>query len=82
MEIINRAQAARTRQYRLTYEDVHTINDRHPLERVAFRLWGDETLWYLIADVNPVREPADWSEGETIRLPLDSSSTLSLARNA
>ena len=82
MEIINRAKAPRTRQNSQTYEDDHTINDRHPLEHVAFRLWGDETLWYLIADVNPVREPADWSEGETIRLPLDSSSTLSLARNA
>ncbi len=82
MEAIARVQARRTQRYRLTYDDVNTIDYRHPLEQVALRLWGDQALWYLIADINPVRNPEDWSEGEVVLIPLDSPSTMSLARKA
>ena len=80
MDTIARVQATQTQPYRLTFDDVNAIDGRHPLERVAFRLCGDEFLWYLLADVNVVRDPADWSVGETIQIPQDSPSILILAR--
>lgn len=38
---------------------------------LACKLFGEtnEHLWTILADVNPLRDPTDWTEGETINIP-------------
>ena len=62
--------------YILTYSDVNTINGAHPLEQVALRAYGDSRFWFVIADVNSPKNPADWTVGETILIPLESPMSL------
>ena len=62
--------------YPLTYDDVHTIDELHPLERVALRLWGESKFWFVIADLNPLRAAGDWRTGDVIRLPKENPMTL------
>ena len=60
----------------LTFNDVNTINGNHPLEQVALGVFGDSKYWFILADVNPLRDPASWQVGEKIKIPTDSAMTL------
>jgi hypothetical protein len=62
--------------YVLTYDDVNTIEFQHPLDQIALRLWGDSQFWFVLADLNPLRNPADWKVGDTIKIPQENAMTL------
>ena len=36
---------------------------------LALDVFGDESLWYLIAEANPPRDPMGWEVGEEITVP-------------
>ena len=36
---------------------------------LAMEVFGDESLWYLIAEANPPRDPMTWEVGEEINVP-------------
>lgn len=74
--IRNRIDARKTVEYHLRYEDVNTITGLHPLEQLALKLYDDSRYWYVIADVNPVRDPTEWKVGDVILLPLDDLTTM------
>lgn len=53
-----------TYDYILSYgEDMYSI---------AETLFGQEKqyLWTVLADINPLRDPFDWSAGDVIKIPL------------
>lgn len=39
------------------------------LEKLAELVYGDSSKWYLIADSNKVKYPANWVAGDVIDLP-------------
>lgn len=62
--------------YELTYDDVHTIDNSHPLEMLALKAYGDSKYWFVIADVNPIRHPKEWLVGDKIIVPRELPSIL------
>jgi nucleoid-associated protein YgaU len=51
----------------VTRTHVVTAGDRLPL--VAYRMYGDATLWRLIADANRIEDPLSLRTGETLLVP-------------
>ncbi|MFH0989832.1 MAG: hypothetical protein V1799_07440 [bacterium] len=69
--IRKRIKATNAVLHKLTYDDVHTIDGKHPIERIASLYYGDSKYWFVIADVNPLRDPKEWSVGETVIVPSE-----------
>ncbi len=69
-------ESKRLVSYTLTYEDAHTIDENHPLERLALRLWGESKFWFIIADVNPIRAAGDWKVDDVVWVPSENPMTL------
>lgn len=74
--IRKRVESSDMFSYVLTYPDVHTIRGVHPLEMVALKAYGDSKYWFIIADVNPLRDPTLWKEGDTVLVPRETPSIL------
>ncbi|PHV09743.1 RHS repeat protein, partial [Chitinimonas sp. BJB300] len=74
------ASAARTGTQAPSSLSVYTVNKGDTLRSIAFAVWGDGSLWYLIGDENglTVGADADPGEGRTLRIP----NAISAANNA
>lgn len=48
---------------------LHVVTSGESLDQLALRYYGNEELWWRIADANPARLPLDLSPGETIVIP-------------
>jgi hypothetical protein len=48
---------------------VYTCVGGETLDLLAKRFYGNEALWWCIADANPRRFPLDWSSGDQIVVP-------------
>ena len=48
---------------------VHTLVGGEELDALAHRYYGDETLWYLIADVNDIFFMFDAQPGDELIIP-------------
>lgn len=58
-----RTVIAKSYEYRMMYGDnMYTL---------ARKLFGDqnESFWIILGDMNELRDPLDWEEGEVIKLP-------------
>lgn len=48
----------------------YTVLEGETMPGLAYRFWGDETLWYIIADFNPqIENPRKLKAGDTIYVP-------------
>jgi YD repeat-containing protein len=47
----------------------YTINDGDTLQSIALALWGDASLWYLIAEANGLTSGSQLIAGQKINLP-------------
>jgi YD repeat-containing protein len=47
----------------------YTVNSGDTLQSIALAVFGDASLWYLIADANGVRTDADLRVGQTLTVP-------------
>jgi hypothetical protein len=59
----DKATVVKKRPYTLLYgEDIYTL---------AERIFGSDSLyhWTIIADINKLRRPDDWKEGEVVWIP-------------
>ncbi|PHV10065.1 hypothetical protein CSQ89_18225 [Chitinimonas sp. BJB300] len=72
--------AARTGTQAANTLSMYTVNKGDTLRKIAFAVWGDGSLWYLIGDENglTVGADADPGEGRTLRIP----NAVSAANNA
>ena len=52
---------------------VHTLIVGENLEQLARRYYGQEDLWWRIADANPARHPGDWKVGDQVIVPPPSA---------
>jgi len=68
--IRNRFESKKMVKYRISYDDANLIPG-HTLEVVARKLFGDDDLWWVIADLNPLKHPSEWQMDDEILLPLD-----------
>ncbi|WP_158228928.1 FG-GAP-like repeat-containing protein [Chitinimonas sp. BJB300] len=61
-------------------QSTYTVNVGDTLRKVAFAVWGDSSLWYLIANENGLTATADalLSQGTALRIP----NAVSAANNA
>ena len=66
----NRFESKNLAKYRITYDDASLIPG-HTLEVIARKLFGDDDLWWIIADLNPVKHPSEWQMDDEIFLPLE-----------
>jgi YD repeat-containing protein len=48
----------------------YTVQGGDTLQAIAAHLWGDSSLWYLIADANGLSADAFLVEGHTLSIPL------------
>ena len=48
---------------------LHTWQEGDSLDLLARQYYGQEALWWLIADANPTRFPEDWRPGDQLRVP-------------
>ncbi len=65
-----RFESKRLAKYKISYEDANLIPG-HTLEVLARKLFGDDDLWWIIADLNSVKHPSEWQMDDEIYLPLD-----------
>lgn len=49
----------------------YTVRSGDTLEKIAKREYGKSSLWTVIAEANPLRDPRRLKAGDVIRLPLD-----------
>jgi len=42
-----------------------------PLVTIAEKFYNDNTLWWIIQDANPIKNPWEYVEGDRIVIPLD-----------
>ena len=49
----------------------YTVRDGDSLASVAAALWGDQSLWYLIADANGLSGTGTLAAGTTLRIPAN-----------
>ncbi|MGQ5525422.1 FG-GAP-like repeat-containing protein, partial [Chitinimonas sp. PSY-7] len=63
--------AARTGTQAPNTQSIYTVNQGDTLRTIAFAVWGDSSLWYLIGDANGLTEGADVSQpiGRNLRIP-------------
>ncbi len=54
---------------------LHRVVLGDAIDAIARRYLGDESLWWTVLDVNPVRYPFDLVPGELLRLPDPGLST-------
>jgi YD repeat-containing protein len=47
----------------------YTVRGGDSLQTIALRVWGDASLWYLIADANGLNSDSELSEGLRLTLP-------------
>jgi YD repeat-containing protein len=47
----------------------YTIHDGDTLQSIALAIWGDSSLWYLIADANGLSNDSQLVQGQSISLP-------------
>lgn len=52
---------------------VHVLVVGENLEQLARRYYGQEDLWWRIADANPARHPSDWQVGDALVVPPPSA---------
>lgn len=50
-------------------DTMHEWRDGDRLGLLAYRAWGDATLWWLVCDLNDVLSPFDIAVGTRLRLP-------------
>jgi len=53
-----------------TFRD-YTVRSGDTLEKIAKREFGKSSLWTVIAEANPLRDPRRLKPGDVIRIPLD-----------
>ncbi|WP_143135639.1 LysM peptidoglycan-binding domain-containing protein, partial [Burkholderia ubonensis] len=46
-----------------------TVRDGDTLKSIASALWGDETLWYVLADANGLKSTDELKAGQTLTVP-------------
>lgn len=42
-----------------------------PLRTIAYKFYGDESLWEVIADANPIKPSWQYAQGDVIVIPRD-----------
>jgi hypothetical protein len=47
----------------------HRVTAPEDIEYLAWRLFGNGDVWWLIADANPVAFPLDLTPGESLEIP-------------
>jgi hypothetical protein len=47
----------------------HLVTDGDRVDLLAYRYFGDPTLWWIICDVNDIGFPLDLPVGITLRIP-------------
>lgn len=51
--------------------DIHTVLEGETLHNIAYGLWGDSGLWYLLALANDISNPfEELKPGQTLQIPL------------
>ena len=53
------------------YKDsvLHIVSDTDELDLLAFRYYGREDLWWIIADHNLIDDPNDLQRGDVLEIP-------------
>ncbi|MGY5652954.1 LysM peptidoglycan-binding domain-containing protein, partial [Vibrio cincinnatiensis] len=51
----------------------YTVSNGDTLKGIAQKLWGDASLWYLIADANAIEPTATLSQGMSLTIPTVNS---------
>uniref|UniRef100_UPI001C2F516C LysM peptidoglycan-binding domain-containing protein n=1 Tax=Burkholderia sp. GbtcB21 TaxID=2824766 RepID=UPI001C2F516C len=46
-----------------------TVREEETLKSIASALWGDETLWYVLADANGLKSTDELKAGQTLTVP-------------
>ncbi|WP_217591466.1 LysM peptidoglycan-binding domain-containing protein, partial [Burkholderia sp. GbtcB21] len=46
-----------------------TVREGETLKSIASALWGDETLWYVLADANGLKSTDELKAGQTLTVP-------------
>ena len=60
----------------------HVIVEGESYETLAARYLGSSTLWWRIADANPLIFPLDIAPGTTVAVPIGGSRTSNLRRRS
>ena len=61
---------AERKEVRDTYVQKYTVGIRDTIESLAGEIYGDPSLWWRLADLNPqVQFPLDLEPGMIIRIP-------------
>lgn len=53
----------------------HVVHAGEPLDLLARRLLGDESLWWRLLDANPLRHPFDLEPGDVLDIPAPAAVT-------
>ena len=62
-----------------TDSDIFIISrDGDRLDAIAYRVYGDSTLWWIIAEANGLKDSFYIPAGTRIRIPANASNVLSL----
>ena len=67
---VNGIRTAERKDVRDVYVQKYTVKINDTVESLASELFGDASLWWRIADVNPqIKFPLDLEPGMVIRIP-------------
>jgi YD repeat-containing protein len=56
-------------QYPASTPGTYAVAVGDTLKSIAYMMWGDATLWYLLAEANSLSSDADLRPGEVLRIP-------------
>ena len=67
---LNGLRTAERKEVRDVYVQKYTVRIKDTIESIAAEIYGDSSLWWRIADLNPqVKFPLDLEPGMVIRIP-------------
>jgi len=55
--------------YPATTPGAYVVSDGDTLQSISLAVYGDASLWYIIADANGLRSDSDLVSGQTLRIP-------------